>query len=421
LLNLARLYPALQFPEFSRALAQGIFMTNRKTLTDRGVAALRPMAGRYALPDPELRGHYVRVMPSGAKSFVAVTTNPNRKQVWTTIGPADAMSIAQARARARDVLNRVRAGLPALEAKAETFADVAANWIRRHVEPKGLRSAPEIRRLLDRHILPEWREREFIAIRRSDVAALLDRVEDDHGARQADYVLNVARSIMNWYAARHDDYTPPIVRGMRRQNPHAQARARILDDGELRAIWKAAEAAGTFGAILRLCLLTAQRSRKVASMRWADVSLDGEWRIPAAAREKGTAGALVLQEAALAIVGKQPRLGSNPHVFAGRGSGPFRGFSATKATFDAKLPPGMPSWVVHDLRRTARSLMARAGVRPDIAERVMGHAIPGIEGVYDRHSYRDEKADALRRLAALIDGIVNPRDKVVPMAKRNRQ
>jgi hypothetical protein len=45
----------------------------RKTLSDKGVAALKPRAGRYAFPDPELRGHYVRVQPSGAKSFVAVT------------------------------------------------------------------------------------------------------------------------------------------------------------------------------------------------------------------------------------------------------------------------------------------------------------------------------------------------------------
>jgi hypothetical protein len=60
--------------------------------------------------------------------------------------------------------------------------------------------------------------------------------------------------------------------------------------------------------------------------------------------------------------------------------------------------------------------MSRAGVRPDIAERVMGHVIPGVEGTYDRHEYRDEKADALRRLAALIETIVNPPvGNVVPM------
>ena len=68
----------------------------------------------------------------------------------------------------------------------------------------------------------------------------------------------------------------------------------------------------------------------------------------------------------------------------------------------------MPHWVTHDLRRTARSLMSRAGVRPDIAERVLGHAIPGVEGVYDRHSYNAEKADALEKLATLVAAAVNP-------------
>ena len=65
-------------------------------------------------------------------------------------------------------------------------------------------------------------------------------------------------------------------------------------------------------------------------------------------------------------------------------------------------------WTLHDLRRTARSLMSCAGVRPDIAERVLGHAIKGVEGIYDRHSYREEKAHALKALAGLIEKIVNP-------------
>ena len=76
---------------------------------------------------------------------------------------------------------------------------------------------------------------------------------------------------------------------------------------------------------------------------------------------------------------------------------------------------------MHDLRRTARSLMSRAGVSGDHAERVMGHVIGGVEGIYDRHSYRDEKADALRRLAGLIDAIVHPRPAdVIPLRKREQ-
>ena len=65
-------------------------------------------------------------------------------------------------------------------------------------------------------------------------------------------------------------------------------------------------------------------------------------------------------------------------------------------------------WVFHDLRRTARSLMARAGVPRDVAERVLGHVIQGVEGTYDRHEYRAEKADALAKLAGLIALILDP-------------
>ena len=97
------------------------------------------------------------------------------------------MGIDEARSKAREAIGRVRAGLPAIEASADSFAAVTANWLKRHVEPNGLRSAPEIKRLLNVHILPQWQARDFTSIRRSDVAALLDHVEDNHGARQADY------------------------------------------------------------------------------------------------------------------------------------------------------------------------------------------------------------------------------------------
>jgi integrase len=115
----------------------------------------------------------------------------------------------------------------------------------------------------------------------------------------------------------------------------------------------------------------------------------------------------MLPQAALAIIRGQPRLASNPYVFAGRGGGHMNGFSKCKRTLDGILPDVAP-WTVHDLRRTARSLMSRIGVRPDISERVMGHVIGGVEGVYDRHSYKQEKADALSNLAHLIEGLLSP-------------
>jgi integrase len=387
-----------------------------KTLSDKGVAALKPRTARYAVPDPELRGLYIRVQPTGSKSFAAVTVGPSGKQIWTTIGRADAMSINEARTNARNVLTRVRQGLPADEAKPRelTFKEVADLWLQRHVRRNGLRSEPEITRQLRMNIFPAWAARPFLGIRRSDIAALLDHVEDTHGARQADYVLAITRSIMNFHALRDDDYTPPVARGMRRQSPCAHARARILGDDELRVIWSTAETDGTFGALVRLCLLTAQRRSKILRIRWDDVTPAGEWVISTEAREKGNPGKLRLPEAAVAIIRAQPRT-SNPYVLAGRWDGPFRGLARAKTRFDGKLP-AMPPWTLHDLRRTARSLMSRAGVLPDIAERVLGHVVGGtVQQTYDRHTYTREKADALMRLAALIQEIVEPRPNVVPL------
>jgi integrase len=389
----------------------------RKALTDKMVAALPKKKTRYTKTDPELRGHYVRVMPQGANVYCVVARDPYGRQIWHTIGSADRLKIEEAREQAREAIKRIAAGKSPKEPppiKPDSFKAVAANWIKRHVDKKQLRSKAEIQRVLDRYIFPHWGDRAFTDIKRSDVAALLDVVEDENGGRQADVCLAIIRSIGNWYATRHDAYISPVAKGMRRHKKGA--RERILSDQELRAVWRQAEANGTFGALVRILLLTAQRRGPVLRMRWDDVS-DGVWEIPAEEREKGNAGALQLPEEAVSIINAQPRIEDNPFVFAGKTDGPLAGMSKAKVAFDKRS--GVSGWTLHDCRRTARSLMSRKGVRPDIAERVMGHAIPGVEGIYDRHAYFDEKADALAKLAALISDIVNgsPSGKVVRLRK----
>jgi integrase len=212
--------------------------------------------------------------------------------------------------------------------------------------------------------------------------------------------------IANWYATRHEDYASPIVKGMRRTNPKARARSRVLSDDEIREVWRVAEANGTYGAFVRVALLCGQRREKIVQMKWTDLNLEtGEWRIPKAEREKGTPPSLILSDMALAIIKAQPRLVSNPYVFAGMGSSHMGGMSKRKDAFDAKLN-GVAPYTIHDLRRSSRSLMARAGVLPHIGERVLGHAVNGVEGIYDRHGYSAEMANALRQLAGLIDNIL---------------
>lgn len=388
----------------------------RRTLTDRQVANLQPRAARYAFPDPELAGLYVRVTPNGAKSYAAVARAPGGRQVWTTLGSTSLLTIDEARAAARAAIRRVKAGLAAVEPPALTFKDVAEQWVTRHVRANGLRTAYEIERMLNRVIYPAWENRAFTSIRRSDVTVLLDAVQDKHGARQADCALTIVRAVMNWHAVRSDNYTPAVVRGMKRQSFHAQARSRILDDDELRALWAATADMGAYGNLARLALLTGQRRGALVGMRWADIDLQtGLWTLPVEHRAKRTAGALPLPPLALSVVMAQPRLVGNDYVLAGQGHGHIRGYTRSKLRLDARLP-GMAPWVFHDLRRTARSLLSRAGVRPDVAERVLGHAIGGIESVYNRHTYMDEKRDALVRLASLVERIANPPgDNVLPI------
>ena len=143
------------------------------------------------------------------------------------------------------------------------------------------------------------------------MATLLDRIVDDHGPRQADVCLAIIRKMMNWYASRNDDYVSPVVRGMHRTNGGDRKGKRILSDDEIRALWKAADDCGTFGALLKVLLLTAQRREKVATMKWDDL-VDGEWRIASEPREKSNAGNLRLPQVVLGVVEAQPRMATNP-------------------------------------------------------------------------------------------------------------
>jgi len=334
--------------------------------------------------------------------------NPQAK----TLGHYPAMGVKVA----RDAAYKFDPEKAAASAEAGSFKEVAEKWIKHYVAAKGLRTQPEIERILRTYLYPEWERQPFCDIKRRDVSDLLDKVAEKHGRPQADAVLGTLRSMMNWYATRDDNYVSPIVKRMSRDHRQASERARnrILNDDEIRAVWKACGDMGAYGALVKLLLLTAQREAKVATMRRDDISADGVWTIRSEPREKGNAAELKLPKLALDIIAAQDVIDGNPYVFpatVGKGNGPFNSFSQRKEELSKKLPAKMPRWVLHDLRRTARSLMARARVDSEHAERVLGHAIGGIEGVYNRHPYFAEKADALQRLADMVGSILNPPDQ----------
>jgi integrase len=93
---------------------------------------------------------------------------------------------------------------------------------------------------------------------------------------------------------------------------------------------------------------------------------------------------------------------AGPFVFGGHKA--LGSFSLLKRRLDEAVP--IAPWRLHDLRRTARSLMSRAGVIKDIGERCLAHAIGGVSGVYDRYAYLEQKRAAFDALAAEVARIV---------------
>jgi integrase len=381
--------------------------------------------------DADLTGFGLRVQPSGAKSFVFRYRAGKGRSAPTrriTLGAVGTLTAEKAREKAQKLSGAVKlGGDPADPAAWEnTLKAVCENYFKREcgmrLDPEGgatfegkLRSASRRRAMLERLVYPRLGSRPIADVRRSDVARLLDAIEENHGPSMADQVLAVVRRIMGWHASRTDDYRSPIVRGMARTSPKERARTRTLTDDELRAVWATADKLKTpFARLVQFLLLTGVRRAEAAQMDRSEMA-DDEWTIPAA-RVKGKRDFLVpLTPAALAVLAELPVIGEADKgpVFTHGGKRPLGGFTKLKADFDKAC--GVTGWTIHDLRRTARTLMSRAGVDKDHAERALGHVIGGVRGVYDRHEFAAEKRQALEALAALIERIRNPRENVVDL------
>ena len=194
-----------------------------------------------------------------------------------------------------------------------------------------------------------------------------------------------------------------------RSDSQARARSRILTDDELRRIWHAA-GPSPFGRLVRFLLLTGARRGEAANITQDELS-GGLWTLPGERNKTKRELVRPLSAAAQATLsGGQ----EGPYVFGG--DRPIRGFSECRRSLDRRS--GTSGWTLHDLRRTSRSLMSRAGVSSDVAERCLGHTIGSVRKIYDRHDYVTEMAKAYDALAGLIEQLVNPVDNVEQLRAR---
>ena len=399
----------------------------RVTLTDALVRRKRPpKLGRDTYTDAVVPGLRLRITDKNVRSF-SLVTRVHGQQIRVTLGHYPAIGVAEAREGARGALQAVAHGddprrNPSLLAPTNfapvTFASIASEFLEKHAKRYN-KSWRQTEWLLERYVLPRWGRRPVETISRRDAVALLEDIVD-----QAPYVANrvlaAVRKLFNWAVERGLIETTPVL-GLRA--PHREEhRERVLNDREVRALWRAADDIGyTFGPLFQLLQLTAQRRSEVGGMRWRDVDLDSSfWSIPGDETKSGRGHDVPLSPEAVALLRSLPRF-QGPFVFsASGGEKTFAGFSKAKKRLetrarqlDAELggdtrEPILQGWRLHDVRRTAATGMARIGVPAHLIGRILNHAQPGVTAIYDRHSYLPEKRDALDRWARHLMRLLAP-------------
>jgi integrase len=282
--------------------------------------------------------------------------------------------------------------------------DLVEDFIKQHVSKR--RSAAEISRILKREIVARWGSRSIHEIKRRDIIELVSEVVDRGAPVAANKILKVAKTFFGWCVGKGIIDRSP-AEGVKPPTREV-TRDRVLSDDELgRVIQAARETGGAYAGIVELLALTAQRREEVAQMTWDELALEKQvWTIPGTRTKNGKPHIVHLSEPAIRVITPRPRTG--PYVFAS-GKKPFSAFSKAKPELDKRAR--VFRWRLHDLRRTAVSGMARLGVPPHVADKILNHTagtIAGVAAVYQRHQFLAERKEALgawaRHVAEIIPG-----------------
>jgi integrase len=397
-------------------------MKIRKGLTDFQVKNAKPKPFGYEISDGGQRGLRLAVQPSGAKSWVVRYRHPvTGKSRKLTL--QSGLGLAEARLLAGKAMFQVAQGIDPIDAKREakqvalasvegTLNALAKSYLT--LAASKLRSRDAYESILKRHILPRLGERPVAELRRSEIVAMLDKVESEAGPRAADMALAILSTTLSWYEKRSDTFRSPIIKGMRRVKASEQARDRVLSDDEIRRVWEAAgdERFGLYGQVIRFLVLTGARRAEAAGLRRTEIETIRDngsdivvWRLPASRSKNKREIVKPLSAAALAIVNDIPMISDCDFVFSFNGIRPMNMNNGVKKELLDEIA-AVEGWVLHDLRRVHRSLLSRCRVPFEVAERCLGHAQPTLVQTYDRHSHLPAMREAVEKVAAEIERIV---------------
>ena len=355
-------------------------------LTDLTVRSLPP--GLHL--DTWLTSFGIRV--GKTKKTWIVIKGSNRTKV--SVGHYPALSLHDARRKALIAL--ASPGAIVEPATPQLFPEVLTSFLSHQKETLRPLSLYQIKRILQRHF--KW-QKPLDKITHHDIAAALDAI---NAPSERAHALKDIRTFFNWCIPRYLDSSPCL--GIKK--PPQKSRDRVLDDGELRRVWRQAEILGyPYGTIVRLLILTGQRSGETAALRWDWIGKD-TITIPASVTKNGSATTFPLGSMMKRLIDATPNTG--PLLFPARGhrSKPFVGFGVSKLALDRC---GVENFTHHDLRRTFATNLAALGTPIHVTEKLLNHisgTVSGVAAIYNRHAYMNEMRAAIDAWEARLTTIL---------------
>jgi integrase len=380
--------------------------------------------------------------PSGAKSWALQYRwrgLPRKLTLgsYPTIGLGDARRMAKAAlgevAKGNDPAAEKQASRASAKAEREVEVDriekVVDLFIERHAKAN-IKRWQETERILKREVSHRWEGRRLSQLTRAHVHEMTDSILDRGTPVFANRIFEIFRTMCRWAVGRGIIERSPCE-GMRAPAPETR-RDRVLADAEIKLAWQAFEIVNwPFGPIGKLLLLTGARLNEVAGMEWKELDLETKiWTLPKERVKNKQPHTIPLSDAAVEIIMGLPVIEPKRFVFTTTRRSHVSGFSSGKKLIDAAMKrdagenaEAVPSWRLHDLRRTVATNLRKLGIRLEVTEAVLNHVSgsrAGIVGIYQRHDWAVEKRQALEAWAMRLDETVRgvePSTNVVELSK----
>jgi integrase len=388
----------------------------KKSLTVAAVERIKPPAkGQKEHFDLGFPGLALRVSYAGSKSwtfYYRIAGHPRRM----SLGTYPAVSLVEARDAWRAARVAVAKGVdpsPRQSARADTFANVVAEWVKRDQADNKPASVRTVEKIVAFDLLPKWSSRPVDGITKRDVIELLDGIMDRGAPAKARSVYAHLARFFKWCVGRDIIAASPMT-GIDKPDT-VKTRERVLTDTEIVKVWHAC-AAGPFGAAARLLLLTGARREEISSLSWSEVDSD-TIRLEGERTNSGKPRTIALSAPARTLLDAVPRGGKYVFSFDG-GKAPINGWGHAKVRINAAA--GIADWRLHDLRRTVATGLQKLGINLQTIEAVLGHVSgsrSGVVAIYQRHEFADEARAALEAWGAHVIGLIEGRApaKVLPI------